>query len=385
MPVPAVLAASTDPLAPAVPDAGTPALGESWIVTRAVVGETIARRILSDPELGSARAGLAAQCGTALAAIHRIPVSRVPGLVATDPLARVAEVLAEAAPSPTFELALRWLSGRQPEPTGESVVHGDFRLGNMVVGADGLGAVLDWELAHLGDPLEDLGWLCVRAWRFGLTPPVGGFGTREALVDAYEAAGGVTVDPEALRWWEAVGTLMWGVICIVQAETHRAGLVRSVELAAIGRRVAEVEHDLLLLIDPEHPPAEPSAAGDEDGAGGGGDRQPPPSATELLEAVTEWLTGDLRDATEGRTRFHARVAANVVAMVAREIRLGPAQDRTHAARLAALGAADEASLAAAIRAGALDARRAEVVASLRRSVADRLAVANPAYAHDRAP
>jgi len=127
-------------------------------------------------------------------------------------------------------------------------VHGDFRNGNLVVGPDGLRAVLDWELAHLGDPVEDLAWLCLRAWRFGAALPVGGFGRREELLAAYEAAGGRPVDPRALLWWEVLGTLRWGVICIMQTTAHRAGLSRSVELAAIGRRVCETEHDLLRLL-----------------------------------------------------------------------------------------------------------------------------------------
>ena len=117
-----------------------------------------------------------------------------------------------------------------------------------MVGPDGLRAVLDWELAHLGDPIEDLGWFCVRAWRFGSTDPAGGFGSRDELLAAYEAAGGGAVDPAELHWWEVLGTLKWGVICVMQATAHLTGLSRSVELAAIGRRVCETEHDLLELL-----------------------------------------------------------------------------------------------------------------------------------------
>ena len=128
------------------------------------------------------------------------------------------------------------------------MVHGDFRLGNLFGGPEGLRAVLDWELVHLGDPLEDLGWLCVRAWRFGAEPRVGGFGTVDDLVAAYEAESGRQVDRDALDWWEVLGTLKWGIICAMQAATHLTGMVRSVELAAIGRRVCEVESDLLELL-----------------------------------------------------------------------------------------------------------------------------------------
>jgi aminoglycoside phosphotransferase (APT) family kinase protein len=128
------------------------------------------------------------------------------------------------------------------------VVHGDFRLGNLLVGRGGLRAVLDWELAHLGDPLEDLGWLCVKSWRFGAEPRVGGFGELDDLVAAYERASGTAVDRDALAWWEVVGTLKWGIMCMVQAAAHLSGATRSVELAALGRSVCEVEHDLLDLL-----------------------------------------------------------------------------------------------------------------------------------------
>jgi aminoglycoside phosphotransferase (APT) family kinase protein len=124
-------------------------------------------------------------------------------------------------------------------------VHGDFRNGNLIVGPEGVRSVLDWELTHIGDPIEDLGWLCANAWRFGGELPVGGFGTYDDLIAGYESASGETVDRAALNWWEAAANLSWGVICIAQANTHRSGAVRSVELAAIGRRVCETEWDLL--------------------------------------------------------------------------------------------------------------------------------------------
>jgi aminoglycoside phosphotransferase (APT) family kinase protein len=129
------------------------------------------------------------------------------------------------------------------------VVHGDFRNGNLMIGADGIRAVLDWELAHLGDPMEDLGWLCVKSWRFGQAPPVGGFGEYDELCASYAAASGRAVDRGTLHWHETLGTLKWGIMCIMQAVTHTSGIVRSVELAAIGRRVCEVEHDLLRCLD----------------------------------------------------------------------------------------------------------------------------------------
>lgn len=239
VPSPTVLTAGVDPTD----------LGAAYVVMSRVDGESIPRRILRDPAYAEARPLLAAQCGRALARIHGIDPASVPGLTVSDELTTWRQVLDEhGQPHPAFELAIRWLEEHRPEPVPPRVVHGDFRNGNFIVGPDGIRAVLDWELAHLGDPLEDLGWLCVRAWRFGETPTVGGFGEVDDLVAAYEAESGAAVDREALHWWQVLGTLKWGIICIHQADRHRSGQTRSVELATIGRRVAENEWELLQLL-----------------------------------------------------------------------------------------------------------------------------------------
>lgn len=233
------------------------ACGESYILMTRVPGETIPRKILRDDAYAPARPRLARQCGQALAAIHRMPLSALqdtgvhsgPHSASDDPLERWRELLDQLGePHPVFELALRRLGASRPRGTGRTVVHGDFRNGNLIVGPEGVRAVLDWELAHAGDPLEDLGWLCVKAWRFGSPLPVGGFGGYDELVEGYEAAGGQPVDREALRWWETFGVLKWGVICVMQAMRHLRGGARSVELAAIGRRVCETEWDLLRML-----------------------------------------------------------------------------------------------------------------------------------------
>ena len=379
VPVPSVVAAGDA-------DAG---LGAAFVVMEFVEGETIPRRILRDEALAPVRPRLAAQCGAILAAIHRIPPASVPGLAAGDQLEAMRGLLdALGQPHPAFELGIRWLAANRPPRSDEVVVHGDFRNGNLIVGPDGVRAVLDWELAHIGDPIEDLGWLCVKAWRFGSPLPVGGFGPVQDLVSAYEEASGRRVDPAALHWWEVLGTLRWGVISIVQAMTHMTGVVRSVELAAIGRRVCEVEWDLLDAIGSGLPaPAPDSAPRDEptDAATAKGAPTPAapphdvPAAADLLDAVREFLESEVVVQSEGRLRFHALVAANVVGMVAREMAIGPAQASAHAARLAHLGVADDAALALAIRSGSIDDRIDEVHALVRASVADKLAVANPSY------
>jgi len=225
-------------------------LGASFMVLSAVEGETIARKILRDDEFAHAREVLPAQLGTALAQLHSIPLDRVPALPETDQVEQYRTMLDTLdQPHPTFELAFRWLDAHRPSSTARTIVHGDFRLGNVMVGPDGLRAVLDWELAHIGDPMEDLGWLCVKAWRFGSALPVAGVGRYEQLFAAYEAAGGASIDPDVVRWWEVLGTLKWGIMCILQANAHLAGFTRSHELAAIGRRVCENEHDLFLALE----------------------------------------------------------------------------------------------------------------------------------------
>lgn len=240
VPEPAIVASGVDPAV----------LGAPFIISEFVEGETLARRILRDDAYADVRPRLAAQCGELLARIHSVPVESVPGLESADPLQRSREQLDTLGwTSPTLELALRWLEQTRPASTGHAMVHGDFRNGNLIIGPEGIRAVLDWEVVHAGDPMEDLGWLCVRAWRFGSDLPVGGFGPREQLFDAYAETSGTKVDPDVVRWWEVLGTMRWGIGCMVQAERHLRGTTRSVELAAIGRRVCEQEYDVLLLLD----------------------------------------------------------------------------------------------------------------------------------------
>ena len=377
VPVPRVVTASDD----------VGLIGSAFMVVERIDGETIPRRILRQADLAPARSRLAEQCGRILATIHSVRPGDVPGIERQDPLAQYRETLDQIGwPSPTFELAFRWLEQHRPLPadgTGARVVHGDFRNGNLIVGPDGVRAVLDWEMAHLGDPMEDLAWLCVKSWRFGVDLPVGGFGTYDQLIGAYEAAGGAPVDRDGLHWWEILGNLKWGVICMMQAWAHTSGAVRSVELAAIGRRVCETEWDLLDLLSSRLLP--PAPAPPPDGGSDPVDMHGVPDAAGLVEAVREFLERDVMAATEGRIRFHTRVAVNVLGMVQRELALGPAQRATHAAGLAALGVGSEAELAGAIRAGRMDARRDEVMGLLRRTVRAKLEVAHPSYLEPPAP
>jgi len=248
---------------------GDDSIGMPFFLMERVEGETIARRLLRDDEYKEARSAITGQLAAALAAIHRIPIDQpnLDGLEPPLPDKNLAETELDRFetsyraitldPHPAFEIAFRWLRRHLP-PSGEPrLVHGDFRIGNVIFGPEGLRSVLDWEIAHICDPMEDLAWLCVRAWRFGNDHlPVGGVGAREDLWEAYEAAGGNKVDPAAAIWWELFGNLRWGIITIMQSrgfldESSRKKLSpgSQLELAAIGRRTAETEWELLNLIE----------------------------------------------------------------------------------------------------------------------------------------
>ena len=342
------------------------AAGDDFLVMERLYGETIARRILRDDAYAETRKRLTPQCGTALARLHgKVDVpADLPS--DDDPLATIRRTLdALGEPHPALELGLLRLARTRPAATGRTVVHGDFRLGNLMVDGDGLVGVLDWELAHAGDPAEDLGWLCVRSWRFGGAQPVAGIGTREELLTSYVAAGGTPVDEATLRWWEALGTLRWGVMCIQQAAAHLTGAVRSVELAAIGRRTCEVELDLLDLIAPGPVDALEVPASARQGPH---DR---PTAVELVDAVREWVGGL---PLTGHDAFTARVVDRVLRTVERELASDPTLVPRHRARLDALGVADDAELAAQVRAGRDDDA---VVTAIREAVVDKLRVADP--------
>lgn len=230
--------------------------GGAGFVMERLEGEAIARRLLREDRYAAARGRLTGQLAAAAARLHAIPPAELPSLQPPGgPPAEAAVAALEAEldrlgePHPALELGLRWLRRHLPPPVVPGLVHGDFRTGNFLVDESGLVAVLDWELCHAGDPAEDLGWLCIRSWRFGADDrPAGGFGSREELLDAYAAAGGRGVTLEELRFWEVFGNVRWGVICLVQAEAHLSGAVQSLERAAIGRRTCEPEWDLLAMI-----------------------------------------------------------------------------------------------------------------------------------------
>jgi aminoglycoside phosphotransferase (APT) family kinase protein len=371
VPVPRVIADGED-------DA---ALGPRWIVVQALAGTSDPRRILSGEDVPAAPA-LLDDIAAALAAVHRMPAEASLAPAVEDSLGdlrRMHDALGE--PHPTFELAFRALR-EGPPAAPRALVHGDFRMGNLMVAREGLSGVLDWELTHVGDPVEDLGWLCVPAWRFGRRErPAAGLGSREELLAAYERHAHGSVDPAALAWWELAGTLRWGVICVMQAFTHLSGATRSVEHAVIGRRACEVEWDLLEMLDPEGAAAALAAAQPQPSPDDAAPRSlhDRPTALELLSAARGALGDEVLPQLQGRAAFELRVSLRALGMVARELSLAQEHAALHAHELSRLGCASERELAEAIREGHMDARIADVHDALRAIVRAKLDVANPGY------
>lgn len=246
-----VLAAAARAGVPVAPVVGSGSVGGlGFLISEELDGEALPPRLLRDPAMEAALARLERDCASALAAVHGLEPDGL-GLAEQDRLALYRRRLDEIdEPRPVLELAYRWLIDNRPPARPPVVVHGDFRLGNLLVGPAGLRAVLDWELTHLGDPHEDVAWAMIRAWRFDRHRPPGVFPDAARWPDAYDRAAGPErrLDRAALAWWQIAGTWCWAVISAVQARRHLDGWVRSLEHAIIGRRVCESEWDLLELL-----------------------------------------------------------------------------------------------------------------------------------------
>lgn len=223
-------------------------------VTERIEGETLGRRIMQGNAFAAARAGMAGQCGAILAAIHQLPTADLPFLAALSPadeLAIYGGLLTQyPLQHPALAYALRWVQEHLPTTWKPALVHADFRTGNLIVGPEGVRCVLDWEIARIGDPMQDLGVLCMRTWGFGGALPVGGFGRRKDLYAAYEAAGGAPVDPNRVLFWEAFSNLKWAISCVRRGlATQADGRPAGVEMCAVGRRLEEPLWDFFSLLE----------------------------------------------------------------------------------------------------------------------------------------
>lgn len=371
---------------PAVPAELQPAdgLGDGFLMTR-VAGEALPRRIIGQPAFAVAEQRLLADCARELARIHAIDARGLQRLEHRPAAVQVADLAARlqasGAPLPVFALALGWLERHLPEPVPPAVVHGDFRFGNFMVDANGIAAVLDWELARLGDPAQDLAYLCTPSWRHGRHDrAVGGFGEVPDLLAAYHAASGRTVSADRLRFWLLFSTLWWGMACLTMVGLWRDGRDRSLERTVVGRRVSEVEVDLLMLL--QDLGAVPDA-----GLLSGPRLTPAPAhgetaVHELLQALSDWAGAVGGAAGDAFRRFEARVAVNALGIAQRQALGGAAFDAARAARLAALGP-DEPALAARLRTQGLAPGDVALWDHLRLSTLERLAIDQPRYAGAR--
>ena len=227
-------------------------LGDAYIM-KFVDGESIARKILRDEEYKNTLPKLAFECGQSIAKIHQADINEFPFLPSKTVFEQINDLyqtyVSFNQPSPVFEYTHLWLKKQNFGEINDALVHGDFRLGNIIVDKDGLKSVIDWELAHIGNPLQDLGWICGNSWRFGNTDKVvGGFGDLADLLKGYNSVSNFQVDENMVKAWQVFGTFRWGVICLIQASAHLTGSVNSVEKAAIGRRVSETEIDIVDLL-----------------------------------------------------------------------------------------------------------------------------------------
>lgn len=340
-------------------------MGTGYVMRR-VIAEVNPAKILANPP-----PSLLADLGRELARIHAIPAETIPAAIPLmDTAAALAELKARFADyggdRPVIALAIKWCEDHLPPPADPVLVHGDYRMGNVMVDAGGLAVVLDWELAHRGDAHEDLAFGCMTVWRFGrIDQPAFGVGGIDDYFAAYEAAGGARVDRDRFHFWLVYRTLWWALGCLQMGQAWRSGADPTVERVVVGRRTAEQELDLLLLLETEAPAAERTRSLPP---------APPPAAAptgeptnrEIVQAVRDWLAEVIKPAAEGHGKFQVAVAMNALGIVTRDLDAGVR--------------AEDKALADRLLSGAVTLAEPGLLARLRRAVLDKCAVDSPKYA-----
>ncbi|WP_288987425.1 phosphotransferase [uncultured Sphingopyxis sp.] len=340
-------------------------MGTGYVMRR-VIAEVSPAKILA-----AAPRSLVADLGRELALIHALPRAAIPAEIPVmDTAAALAELkarfLSYGGDRPAIALAIKWCEDHLPEPADPVLVHGDYRMGNVMVDADGLAAVLDWELAHLGDAHEDLAFGCMTVWRFGmLDKPAFGVGSLDDYFAAYEAAGGRPVDRDRFKYWLVYRTLWWALGCLQMGQAWRSGADTTVERVVVGRRTAEQELDIIRLLEDGAPAAEraaplppsPAAAAAPVGE---------PTTQEMVQAVRDWLGEAIKPQAEGHGKFQVAVAMNALGIVMRDLGAGVR--------------AEDKALAGDILAGRATLADPGLLARLRRAALDKCAVDSPKYA-----
>ncbi len=357
-------------------------LGEGFVMSW-LEGEALGARIVRSPELADIRPRLAFECGQILARIHAIDLD------ATGLNTRLKTLTPEAyvhdtwdrykgfhTPQPMIDYTARWLLEHLPGDVAMTLVHNDFRNGNLMIAPEGVVAVLDWEVAHVGDPMRDLGWICTNSWRFGSTLPVGGFGSYDDLFAGYESISGQAVDRDRVKFWEVFGSFWWAIGCLSMAEHYRTGPDNTVERPAIGRRTSECQVDCVNLLIPGPITLVEAAPGGDDEM---------PRIDELLTSVRDFLRGDVMEATTARTNFLSRVAANSLDIVLRDQALGPRHRQLEESRLRALLDSNDNlkdlrwRLTKALRTGEITLDHPGLADHLRQTVVNQIAIDQPKY------
>jgi aminoglycoside phosphotransferase (APT) family kinase protein len=356
------------------------ALGQGFVMARAH-GETLPHKILDNPAFAVAQARLTQQCARELAAIHALDPAMLPDEIQTvtarqllDGQEAIYRQLGGAIA--IFDHALGWLDRHCPDPVKPQLLHADFRMGNLMIDAEGISAVLDWELAHYGDPLEDLAYLCTPSWRFGhYDREAGGFDSADNMMAAYELASGTMVDRARFTWWLIYNTLWWGICCLRMGHSYRDGSAHTLERTIIGRRVSEVEIDLLLQFGAMRAAASPRLVW----------TLPPLAPTigetgysEMLGGLLGWNRSVIMPEAEGHALFQARMANNALSIVQRHAAWGQLFAELQQQRLTGLGFQNDA-LCAAMRAGDGDLNDIALWNHLRLTALERLAIDQPKY------
>ena len=358
-------------------------LGDGFIMEW-LEGEALGARIVRSPVFEEIRPSLAYECGRILAQIHGIDLDQT-GLrekLWEIPPADFVEQTWERyrlleTPQPMIDYTGRWLTEHLPEDHETALVHNDFRNGNFMLSAQGVVAVLDWEVAHIGDPMRDLGWICTNSWRFGSELPVGGFGVREDLFRGYSDQSGREVNPEHVRFWEVFGSFWWSSGCLGMGEHYRTGPDPTVERPAIGRRSSECQVDCVNLLIPGPVDVVPESTAFT--------TRDLPRNDELLTSVRDFLRGDVMAETTGRSNFLARVASNSLDIVLRELSLGPGQQSRELDSLQTLYRSEDDlvslrwRLVNELRNKEISLDSAVLQEHLRQTVVDQIAIDQPKY------
>jgi len=356
-------------------------LGTGFVMEK-LGGEALPYKLLKDEKYALALPQLSAQNAKALASIHKVPLESLPQslpkLSASQALNNQDEIYQRiGAKVPIFDLAFGWLKTHMPAQPAPCLVHGDFRLGNLLVDAQGLIGVLDWELAHIGDPVRDIAYMCTPSWRFGnYHLQAGGYATRQDWLSDYEKAMGHKVEQDRFNWWLVFNTLWWGISCLLMGNAYRDGSVKTLERTIIGSRVSEVEVDLLLQFeDLRHSPSHTLDWQTPDAT--------PPSQemsfAEITQAIASWNQDEIMPGSKGLDLFKSRMARNALGIIERQLLWGDVFQSRQKQDLKKLGLEQDA-LCQDLRQNSALYEDDNIWEHLRLTTLERLSIDQPRYA-----